>query len=228
MFNNKKKLQFKIMANSINLAGLGSNDFVACNNAAYAGAIKVISAEAGNVTFEIDGKKINLSDAGCSYLSTSLEAINKAKAEANPAEVLLVLASNSSNLISPTESANPTVKAGAAETIFAKGANEVDLASVDSSAKILFNHIGKTGEINVLEAKPGCVTIQVDGNVIELSDAGASYISNEYSEIKKADAEADPTQVLFALKAGTTKLVSATKVSNAKITAKAIDTVFVY
>jgi hypothetical protein len=27
---------------------------VACNNAAYAGAIKVISAEAGNVTFEID------------------------------------------------------------------------------------------------------------------------------------------------------------------------------
>lgn len=224
MFNNKKLL-IKIMANSINLAGLGANDFIACNNAAYAGAIKVLSAEAGNVTFEIDGKEINLSDAGCSYLSTSLEAINKAKAEANPSEVLLVLGAKSSSLISPTEAANPTVKAGASETSFAKGVNEIDLAGVSTIIK--FNHIGKTGEINVLDAKPGCVTIQVDGNVIELSDAGASYISNEYSEIKMADAEADPTQVLFALKGGSTKLVSATKVSNGKIAAKAIDTVFV-
>lgn len=215
------------MANSINLATLGANDIIACNNAGYAGAIKVVSAEAGNVTFEIDGKTINLSDAGCSYLSTSLEAINKAKAEANPSSVLLVLGANSSNLISPTEAANATVKGGSSETTFAKGANEVDLAGVSSSAKIMFNHIGKTGEINVLEAKAGCVTIQVDGNVIELSDEGSSYISNDYSEIKKADAEADPTKVLFALKAGSTKLVSATKVSNAKITSKAIDTVFV-
>ena len=69
------------MANSIDLAKFGANDIIACNNANYAGAIKIVAGKiaAGNVTFIIDGKTINLSDAGCSYLSTSLEAINKAK-----------------------------------------------------------------------------------------------------------------------------------------------------
>ena len=92
------------MANSIDLAKFGANDIIACNNANYAGAIKIVAGKiaAGNVTFIIDGKTINLSDAGCSYLSTSLEAINKAKAEANPAGVLLALGAKSTTLISPT------------------------------------------------------------------------------------------------------------------------------
>lgn len=217
------------MANSINLAKLDANDIVAINNAAYAGAIKVVAGKvaAGNVTFEIDGKTINLSDAGCSYLSTSLEPINRAKAEEKPAEVLLALAAKSTELITPTDCTNPTVKSGAASTSFARGEKELDLAKLSDSDMIRFNHIGKTGEINVLEVKPGEATIQVDGNVIELSDAGASYIDNNYKEIKMANAEADPTLVLFALKAGTTKLVSASKVSNQKIAKGAIDTVFI-
>lgn len=213
------------MANSVDLAKIGANDVIACNNAAYSGAIQIKSAEAGNVTFVIDGKSINLSDAGCSYLSTSLEAINKAKAEANPAQVLLVLAAKSTKLISPTEAANAVVKGAASETNFQAGATEIDLASVKDA--IRYNHIGKTGEIKVREVAAGKVVIKVDGAMIELSDAGASYIGNDLNEIKMADAEADPTKVLFALKAGSTKLVSATKVSNAKIASKAIDTVFI-
>lgn len=78
-----------------------------------------------------------------------------------------------------------------------------------------------------MEAKAGAATIQVDGDVIELSDAGASYIDNNYKEIKMANAEADPTKVLFALKAGTTKLVSASLVANQKIAKGAVDTVFI-
>lgn len=214
------------MANSIDLANLGANDLVAVNNAGYAGAIKVVKAAAGDVTFVIDGKSINLSDAGTSYLSTSLEAINKAKAEANPSAVLLVLAAGSTKLVSGTKAANAVVKGAAKQTVFNKANNEVELSGLSDSKMIRFNHIGKTGEVNVLDAKAGAVTIQVDGNVIELGDAAASYIDNNYKEIKMAAAEADPTQVLFALKAGTTKLVSATKVSNAKIASKAIDTVF--
>lgn len=212
------------MANSIDLAKLGANDIVAVNNAGYAGAIKVVKAAAGDVTFNIDGKSINLSDAGCSYLSTSLEAINKAKAEADPANVLLVLAAKSTNLVSPTECSNPTVKGAASETTFTAGKNEIDLSTVTDV--IRYNHIGQTGEIKVREVAAGAVTIKVAGVMIELSDAGASYIGNDLNEIKMADAEADPTKVLFALAAGSTKLVSATKVKNAKIASKAIDTVF--
>lgn len=212
------------MANSVDLAKIDAKDIIACNNAAYAGAIKIESAEAGNVKFNIDGKSINLSDAGCSYLSTSLEPINKAKAEANPAEVLLVLAAKSTKLISPTEASNAVVKGAANETNFQLGSTEIDLAS---AKEIRYNHIGQTGEIKVREVAAGKATIKVDGVMIELSDAGASYIANDLSEIKMADAEADPTKVLLALKAGSTKLVSATKVSNAKIASKAIDTVFI-
>lgn len=212
------------MANSVDLAKIGANDVIACNNAAYAGGIKLESAEAGNVKFTIDGKSINLSDAGCSYLSTSLEPINKAKAEANPAEVLLVLAANSTKLISPTEAANAVVKGAANETNFQLGATEIDLAS---ASEIRYNHIGQTGEIKVREVEKGKVTIKVDGVMIELSDAGASYIDHQANEIKMADAEADPTKVLLALAAGSTKLVSATKVKNQKIASKAIDTVFI-
>ena len=217
------------MANSINLANLGANDIVAVNNASYAGAIKAVAGKvaAGNVTFEIDGQTVNLSDAGCSYLNVSLKPINKAAAEERPAEVLLVLQPKSTNLISPSEASNPSVKAGSAETSFAKGAKELDLAKLKDSDMVRFNHIGKTGEVNVLESKAGAVTIQVDGDVIELSDANSSYIDNNYKEIKMADAEADPTKVLFALKAGTTKLVSASLVSNQKIAKGAVDTVFV-
>lgn len=213
------------MANSVDLAKIGANDVIACNNSAYAGAIKLKSAEPGNVTFSIDGKTVNLSDAGCSYLSTSLEPINKAKAEANPSEVLLVLAAKSTKLISPTEAANTVVKGAASETNFQQGSTEIDLASSNDS--IRYNHIGQTGEIKVREVEAGKVTIKVDGVMIELSDAGASYIGNDLNEIKMADAEADPTKVLFALKAGSTSLVSATKVKNAKIASKAIDTVFI-
>jgi len=212
------------MANSVDLAKIGANDVIACNNSAYAGAIKLKAAEAGNVTFVIDGKTVNLSDAGCSYLSTSLEPINKAKAEANPADVLLVLAAKSTKLISPTEAANTIVKGAASETNFQQGSTEIDLARVN---ELRYNHIGKTGEIKVREVEAGKVTIKVDGVMIELADAGASYIGNDLNEIKMADAEADPTKVLFALKAGSTSLVSATKVKNAKIASKAIDTVFI-
>ncbi len=212
------------MANSVDLAKIGANDVIACNNSAYAGAIKLKAAEAGNVTFVIDGKTVNLSDAGCSYLSTSLEPINKAKAEANPSEVLLVLAAKSTKLISPTEAANTVVKGAASETNFQQGSTEIDLARVN---ELRYNHIGKTGEIKVREVEAGKVTIKVDGVMIELADAGASYIGNDLNEIKMADAEADPTKVLFALKAGSTSLVSATKVKNAKIASKAIDTVFI-
>ena len=212
------------MANSVDLAKIGANDVIACNNSAYAGAIKLKAAEAGNVTFVIDGKTVNLSDAGCSYLSTSLEPINKAKAEANPADVLLVLAAKSTKLISPTEAANTIVKGAASETNFQQGSTEIDLARVN---ELRYNHIGKTGEIKVREVEAGKVTIKVDGVMIELADAGASYIGNDLNEIKMADAEADPTKVLFALKGGTTKLVSASLVSNQKIAKGAIDTVFV-
>lgn len=217
------------MANSIDLAKFGTNDIIACNNAGYAGAIKVVAGKvaAGNVTFNIDGKTINLSDAGCSYLSTSLVAMNKATAEANPSSVLLVLAAKSTNLVSPTDCSNPVIKSGASETSFAQGSVELELSGLKDSDMIRFNHIGKTGEVNIVDVKAGSVTIQVDGDVIELSDAGASYIDNNYKEIKMADAEADPTKVLFALKAGSTKLVSASKVANQKIAKGAIDTVFV-
>ncbi|MBR5696014.1 MAG: hypothetical protein IKX43_07300 [Paludibacteraceae bacterium] len=217
------------MANSIDLAKFGANDIIACNNANYAGAIKIVAGKiaAGNVTFIIDGKTINLSDAGCSYLSTSLEAINKAKAEANPAGVLLALGAKSTTLISPTESSNSAISGPANETTFAQGSKELELSGLKDSTMVRFNHLGKTGEVNVLDAKAGAVTIQVDGDVIELADQAASYISNDYKEIKMADAEADPTQVLFALKGGTTKLVSASLVSNQKIAKGAIDTVFV-
>jgi ribosome-associated translation inhibitor RaiA len=217
------------MANSINLANLGANDIVAINNDVYSGAIKAVAGKiaAGNVTFEIDGKQVNLSDAGCSYLNTNLEPINRAKAEEKPAEVLLLLAAKSTNLIAPSESTNATIKSGALATSFAKGSKELDLAKLSDSDLIRFNHLGKTGEVNVLEVKPGAATIQVDGDVIELGDAAASYIDNNYKEIKMAAAEEDPKKVLFALKAGTTKLVSASLVSNQKIAKGAVDTVFV-
>ena len=58
-------------------------------------------------------------------------------------------------------------------------------------------------------------------------EGNASYIDNNYKEIKMAAAEEDPKKVLFALKAGTTKLVSASLVSNQKIAKGAVDTVFV-
>ncbi len=214
------------MANSIDLAKLDANDIIACNNANYAGAIKIAAGKvaAGNVTFIIDGKTINLSDAGCSYLSTSLEAINKAKAEADPSKVLLALAAKSTSLVSGTECVNAAIKSGASETTFQNGANEIDLSKAGDV--IRYNHIGQTGEIKVREVAAGAVTIKVDGVMIELSDSGASYIGNDLSEIKMASAEADPTKVLFALKGGSTKLVSATKVANAKIASKAVDTVF--
>ena len=208
------------MANSIDLAKFGANDIIACNNANYAGAIKIVAGKiaAGNVTFIIDGKTINLSDAGCSYLSTSLEAITG---------VLLALGAKSTTLISPTESSNSAISGPANETTFAQGSKELELSGLKDSTMVRFNHLGKTGEVNVLDAKAGAVTIQVDGDVIELADQAASYISNDYKEIKMADAEADPTKVLFALKGGTTKLVSASLVSNQKIAKGAIDTVFV-
>ena len=217
------------MANSIDLSKLGANYIVAVNNSVYAGAIQVVAGKvaAGNVTFIIDGKEVNLSDAGCSYLSAELKPINKAKAEEMPQQVLLVLAAKSTNLVSPSEASNVTVKAGASSTSFAKGAKEVDLSKLSDSDMVRFNHLGKTGEVNVLEAKAGAVTIQVNGDVIELGDNAASYIDNNFKEIKMADAEADPTKVLFALKAGSTTLASASQVKNQKIAKGAIDTVFV-
>lgn len=212
------------MAKSINLASLSANGIVVFNNGSAVGTITAVAGKVagGDVNIMVNGKAVNLSDAGCSYLGKSLSPMKMAEAKANPTDVLLVLASGSTELVSPTDCANASVKAGATETSFEVATSEMDLTGVDN---VKYVHAGKTGSIEVLEVKQGGVVIQLD-NVFELSDEGSSYISTDLKEIKLAEAEADPTKVLFALKKGSTKLVSPKLVSNGKIVSGSIDTAF--
>ena len=74
--------------------------------------IKVTEATTESVTLEINGTEVVLSDAGASYVSTSLEKMYKADAEADPESVLLCKKSGAKTLISPTEGSNETIATG--------------------------------------------------------------------------------------------------------------------
>lgn len=81
------------------------------------------------------------------------------------------------------------------------------------------------GEFTVTAAKAGSVTFTINGKSITLSDAGASYLSVDFTEMKQADAVANPTNVLFCLLSSSTNISSATNAAKAEISSKA-DNIF--
>ena len=74
--------------------------------------IKVTEATTESVTLDINGTEVVLSDAGASYVSTSLEKMFQADAEADPESVLLCKKSGAKTLISPTEGSNEKIATG--------------------------------------------------------------------------------------------------------------------
>ncbi|HOU67464.1 MAG TPA: hypothetical protein PKW49_02630 [Paludibacteraceae bacterium] len=84
-----------------------------------AGEFTVSAAETGSVTLTISSKTVTLSDAGNSYLSKAFAGINKAAAEASPADVLFILKANSKSVASGTEATSTIIKAGANPVYFA-------------------------------------------------------------------------------------------------------------
>jgi hypothetical protein len=83
------------------------------------GEFTITEASDGKVVFTLENNKtITLSDAGTSYLTTSLNAIGQTDAVANPGSVLLILKSGSKVIASGKQATNQTIKDGAKETIF--------------------------------------------------------------------------------------------------------------
>ncbi len=82
------------------------------------------------------------------------------------------------------------------------------------------------GEFTVKSAEAGKVVLEIKGNTVELSDAGASYLSTDFKEMKQAEAVEKPKSVLFCLLASSTNIASATMASNTTIAAGANEIYF--
>lgn len=81
-------------------------------------SVKVVKAEAGAVTLNIDGTEVELSDAGTSFCSVDKKGMYQKEAEAAASSVLMALSPKSKNVISGTACANDIVSAGADKTRF--------------------------------------------------------------------------------------------------------------
>jgi hypothetical protein len=84
-------------------------------------------------------------------------------------------------------------------------------------------------EFTVVSATDGKVVIKINGAQKTLSDAGASYLSEDFQEWKTADAKANPSKVLFCLKGnqtGSTVIIDGTLASNSEISSGATPTYF--
>ncbi|MBR5373510.1 MAG: hypothetical protein IK131_02410 [Paludibacteraceae bacterium] len=81
-------------------------------------------------------------------------------------------------------------------------------------------------EFKVVSATAGKVVLNFDGVEVTLSDADASYLSSGLEEWHKADAEANPAQVLMCLKSGTSTIIDGTKGGNEIVSASATPTYF--
>ncbi|MBR3518990.1 MAG: hypothetical protein IKN77_02575 [Paludibacteraceae bacterium] len=84
-------------------------------------------------------------------------------------------------------------------------------------------------EFTVVSATDGKVVININGAQKTLSDAGASYLSEDFQEWKTADAKANPSKVLFCLKGnqtGSTVIIDGTLASNSEISSGATPTYF--
>lgn len=82
------------------------------------------------------------------------------------------------------------------------------------------------GEFTVKSVKAGEVVLNIKGNDVTLSDAGASYLSTDFKEMKQAEAIANPENVLFCLLAESTTVSSAQNASKAEIASGANEIYF--
>ena len=83
-------------------------------------------------------------------------------------------------------------------------------------------------EFSVVSAKTGEVVLKINGKQVTLSDAGASYLSEDFKEWKTADAKADPAKVLLCLKGNQTNtiIIDGTLAGNSTISEGATPTFF--
>jgi hypothetical protein len=83
-------------------------------------------------------------------------------------------------------------------------------------------------EFSVVSAKAGEVVLKINGKQVTLSDAGASYLSEDFKEWKTADAKADPAKVLLCLKGNQTNtiIIDGTLAGNSTISEGATPTFF--
>ena len=83
-------------------------------------------------------------------------------------------------------------------------------------------------EFTVVSAKAGEVVLKINGKQVTLSDAGASYLSEDFKEWKTADATAAPAKVLLCLKGNQTNtiIIDGTLAGNATISGGATPTYF--
>ena len=83
-------------------------------------------------------------------------------------------------------------------------------------------------EFTVVSAKAGEVVLKINGKQVTLSDAGASYLSEDFKEWKTADATANPSKVLLCLKGNQTNtiIIDGTLAGNATISGAATPTYF--
>jgi len=83
-------------------------------------------------------------------------------------------------------------------------------------------------EFTVVSATAGEVVLKINGKQVTLSDAGASYLSEDFQEWKTADAKAAPAKVLLCLKGNQTNtiIIDGTLAGNTTISGGATPTYF--
>ncbi len=122
---------------------------------------------------------------------------------------------------------------GDGNTVVIEGFETFTAQSIDVKAGdvILYSKVGNIQtnvfkEFKVVSATAGKVVLDFDGVEVTLSDADASYLSSEIKEWHKAEAEANPEQVLMCLKSGTSTIIDGTKGGNEIVSASATPTYF--